>query len=414
MSTNKKFRIQNGADIHGGGLSIDDVIVIGADGKVVAGAIQEAVAELTASDIADLQAQVTAILGTSPETLDTLQEIVTAFQDADTDLVASVAATAASVEALENSVGAGASLITPETAMTIMVPDSEPTPETGYIVTAYNGVIYIYDGVTRGLLHTLNGTNTYGIVSAKDCFFSYNQSSGLVEAWNYDGTIIGSNPSATLVSDVNNPFRYWSYSSELNKVFVSHEYTPDQVEMLDPTDPLAAPVVIHNSTMSGNEVYSQAIKKVEYSSGKLMLWNWDQMAVMDWSGDPSIAPSNATLISSNMFGDNDKHRNFFSDVEIVGSNLVVSIGRQVGGWGHIGIYDLNDLSAPPIVANCHSDIQEIAKYEASDDKTWIIMACYNDGGDFHAIAFDENNQIIGTPSDVSDSYYGNYYNIPTV
>ena len=73
MSTNKKFRIQNGADIHGGGLSIDDVTVIGADGKVVAGAIQDAVASLTAADIADLQSQVTAILGTSPETLDTLQ-----------------------------------------------------------------------------------------------------------------------------------------------------------------------------------------------------------------------------------------------------------------------------------------------------------------------------------------------------
>jgi hypothetical protein len=113
MSTNKKFRIQNGADIHGGGLSIDDVIVIGADGKVVAGAIQDAVASLTAADIADLQSQVTAILGTSPETLDTLQEIVTAFQDADTNLVASVAATAASVEALENSVGAGAALTVP-------------------------------------------------------------------------------------------------------------------------------------------------------------------------------------------------------------------------------------------------------------------------------------------------------------
>ena len=95
MSTNKKFRIQNGVDIHGGGLSIDDVTVIGADGKVVQSAIADAVAGLTSSDIADLQAQVSAILGTSPETLDTLQEIVAAFESADSSLTASVAANSA-------------------------------------------------------------------------------------------------------------------------------------------------------------------------------------------------------------------------------------------------------------------------------------------------------------------------------
>ena len=90
MSTNKKFRIQNGADIVGE-LSINDVTVIGADGKVVEGAVADAVASLTAADIADLQSQVSAIIGTSPEHLDTLQEIVAAFEGADTNLVTSVA-----------------------------------------------------------------------------------------------------------------------------------------------------------------------------------------------------------------------------------------------------------------------------------------------------------------------------------
>ena len=106
MATNKKFRIQNGVDIHGGGLSIDDVTVIGADGKVVESAIADAVAGLTSSDIADLQAQVSAILGTSPETLDTLQEIVTAFENADSSLTASVAANTAAHEANSASISA--------------------------------------------------------------------------------------------------------------------------------------------------------------------------------------------------------------------------------------------------------------------------------------------------------------------
>lgn len=106
MSTNKKFRIQNGVDVVGE-LSINDVTVIGADGKVVAGAIQDAVASLTAADIADLQSQVTAILGTSPETLDTLQEIVTAFQDADTNLVASVASNSSDIATINATLTSG-------------------------------------------------------------------------------------------------------------------------------------------------------------------------------------------------------------------------------------------------------------------------------------------------------------------
>jgi hypothetical protein len=107
MSTNKKFRIQNGADIHGGGLSIDDVVVIGADGKVVPAAIADAVAGLTSSDIADLQAQVSAILGTSPETLDTLQEIVAAFENADGTLTGSVAQNAADIATINTTLTNG-------------------------------------------------------------------------------------------------------------------------------------------------------------------------------------------------------------------------------------------------------------------------------------------------------------------
>ena len=107
MSTNKKFRIQNGVDIHGGGLSIDDVTVIDADGKVVASAIADAVAGLTSSDIADLQAQVSAILGTSPETLDTLQEIVAAFEAADTTLTGTIAQNAADIATINTTLTNG-------------------------------------------------------------------------------------------------------------------------------------------------------------------------------------------------------------------------------------------------------------------------------------------------------------------
>jgi hypothetical protein len=107
MSTNKKFRIQNGVDVSNGDISINDVTVIGADGKVVPAAIADAVAGLTSSDIADLQAQVSAILGTSPETLDTLQEIVAAFENADSTLTGSVAQNASDIATINTTLTNG-------------------------------------------------------------------------------------------------------------------------------------------------------------------------------------------------------------------------------------------------------------------------------------------------------------------
>ena len=107
MSTNKKFRIQNGVDVSNGDISINDVTVIGADGKVVPAAIADAVAGLTSSDIADLQAQVSTILGTSPETLDTLQEIVAAFEGADSTLTGSVAQNASDIATINTTLTNG-------------------------------------------------------------------------------------------------------------------------------------------------------------------------------------------------------------------------------------------------------------------------------------------------------------------
>ena len=124
MSTNKKFRIQNGADIVGE-LSINDVTVIGADGKVVAGAIQDAVASLTAADIADLQSQVSAILGTSPETLDTLQEIVAAFEGADSTLTGSVAQNSSDIATINNTLTNGVATPSDVAALTAAVAAEE-------------------------------------------------------------------------------------------------------------------------------------------------------------------------------------------------------------------------------------------------------------------------------------------------
>ena len=107
MSTNKKFRVQNGLDVTGE-VSVGGVTVINADGTVVSD-VSDQLVPLQA-DVAALETAVENIIGTSPETLDTLQEIVAAYEGADGDLQLLVSQTNQSVQDLENSVGAGAAL----------------------------------------------------------------------------------------------------------------------------------------------------------------------------------------------------------------------------------------------------------------------------------------------------------------
>ena len=106
MSSNKTFNIQNGAGITGQ-VHVGGQLVINADGTIVLPAITAAVSQAVAGDISSLQAQVNSIVGTSPEALDTLQEIVALFQSADGDLQTLITNTSAAVTVLQNSVGSG-------------------------------------------------------------------------------------------------------------------------------------------------------------------------------------------------------------------------------------------------------------------------------------------------------------------
>jgi len=83
MSTNKKFRVQNGIDVTGE-VVVGGVTVIAADGTVVSDLSDQLVP--LQNEVAALEVSIENILGTSPETLDTLQEIVASFQGADGDL----------------------------------------------------------------------------------------------------------------------------------------------------------------------------------------------------------------------------------------------------------------------------------------------------------------------------------------
>ena len=64
MSTNKKFRIQNGVDITGE-VVVGGQIVITAEGKINLPALPDDLQSASSADITALQAQVDALLGSS-------------------------------------------------------------------------------------------------------------------------------------------------------------------------------------------------------------------------------------------------------------------------------------------------------------------------------------------------------------
>tara|TARA_B110000093_G_scaffold71001_1_gene77189 strand:+ start:3425 stop:5326 length:1902 start_codon:yes stop_codon:yes gene_type:complete len=106
MSSNKKFRIQNGAAITGE-VTVNDQVVITEAGIVTVPAISAAVATIVASDIATLQSQVDAILGTSPESLNTLQEIVSLFQSEDGDIQTLITNNSTAITAMQATLTSG-------------------------------------------------------------------------------------------------------------------------------------------------------------------------------------------------------------------------------------------------------------------------------------------------------------------
>jgi len=100
MSSNKKFRIQNGVNITGE-VVVGNQLVITSDGKLLVADIDVSVSGTVAADIAALQTQIDDMLGSSPDNLDTLQEIVSLFQSEDGDLSSLVSTNSSAIAAFQ-------------------------------------------------------------------------------------------------------------------------------------------------------------------------------------------------------------------------------------------------------------------------------------------------------------------------
>lgn len=108
MSTNRKFRVQNGIDVTGE-VVVGTQTVITSDGKLTQSSVGDVVATALVNDIASLQAQVDSLLGTSPEHLNTLQEIVALFQTADGSLTTLISQNIADISAMQSNISLKAS-----------------------------------------------------------------------------------------------------------------------------------------------------------------------------------------------------------------------------------------------------------------------------------------------------------------
>jgi len=170
MSSNKKFRIQNGVDITGE-VVVGNQLVINADGTITPSSISGSVSATFGVESASLQTQIDALLSSSPEHLDTLQEIVALFQSEDNDLSTLINQNAAAVAALQTLVdakGDGSQMTSMSTIISQVqaILSAEETSTSGQIVymtgvkypfsaAGTDANIYCIDAQTGNLLSTI-------------------------------------------------------------------------------------------------------------------------------------------------------------------------------------------------------------------------------------------------------------------
>lgn len=188
MSSNKKFRIQNGVDITGQ-LIVGGRLVIDADGTIAVSTLEGAVTTAFAAEVTTLQTQIDALLEASPESLDTLQEIVALFQSEDNDLSTLISQNAAAIAALQAQIVSKTNtsevdaLTTSMTGVQSLLAVEETTTSGELIYARGTKVesnpdgagtsVYGLDVNTGNLLFTLDGESVYTTVAENDSYIVF-------------------------------------------------------------------------------------------------------------------------------------------------------------------------------------------------------------------------------------------------
>ena len=360
MSTNKKFRVQNGLDVTGE-VTVGGVTVINADGTVVSD-VSDQLVPLQA-DVAALETAVENIIGTSPETLDTLQEIVAAYEGADSDLQLLVAQTNQSVQDLENSVGAGAALTVTSDPTTINYEEVLGAVHTVFGVASdkitwrssdnYNSLTSVSrnDGNIRWQ-NSFEGDR--GFYATHDAIFiSFEgQSVDKIVEYPLDVNAINSDtPTAeyhghTGISQ--NKYTRAMYADDDIVVATSSDgtgYMKIWTRGADGSNPIN---VSRPSSNSDWETWGTSVKRV---NDYLFVGGYKVVSIhnLDGSFVQSLGPFSGVLPDTNAYAGGNHSAYGTSAIAGYGNTVVIGAPNTDSTKGRAMVFDLNDLGVPPTV-----------------------------------------------------------------
>jgi hypothetical protein len=377
MSTNKKFRIQNGLDVTGE-VVVGGVTVINADGTVVSD-VSDQLVPLQA-DVAALETSIANILGTSPETLDTLQELVAAYESADADLTVLVTQTSQAVTDLENSVGAGAALTVTSQPTTINYEES--------LGSVFK--IFASDNHDQGILYSSNNYNSVTV------FNRYNTSNSALQEEGFDKSFVTSDAFFLHHDDrvIEYPLDENAIENDQRAVeyvgWPANEYS----RMIYADDDVVALITDDNMSSARFRVWTRGDG---YSGTTIAIptpaedWNHSWGRTITRAGDYFVIGGSrggsihnldgsfvkyfyaSTYFSNtqdvNFGGDNKK-----SAVASYGNTLVIGCPNAarrsgIGATGAILIFDMNDFNIMPTVVYCPTPDYPNDKFGYSVDVT---------------------------------------------
>jgi hypothetical protein len=349
------------------GATVDEVNAVQSnlDAEVVRAQLAEqANASAIVTGDAALQAQLDAIIGTSPETLDTLQEIVTAYSNADSTLQGLINTNTGTLAALQTTIGAeGVPLITPDIGETITF-DVEYAGRQFY-ATADNHNVYVYDSVdssTPVAKVYFSGYYIYHIdANSEALFINWNVNRHLVYRYEWADLVLGITSASKSYATAEN--------QNINGFAVSEDYI--YAHETSGTDTIWKQPLSESGSNLRTSTYNIA-SIVDY---KLRVFG-DKLCAFRYSGVDAlwvldIRQSDGHLINGHELTSGDQNSDVISwaNGELTGSFEVSSTRIAVGAYGddidgpnHGSVYLFN----PDNLNEAHTKLYPPAEYATNN------------------------------------------------
>ena len=396
MSTNKKFRIQNGVDITGE-VVVGNQLVITAEGKLVLPAITEAVNEAVASDLAALQAQVDAILGTSPEHLDTLQEIVALFQSEDGDISTLITNNSTAITQIQQTLASGVA-----TAAQGALADTAAQQADLDAVIAQ---------ITNGVATSAQGALADTAVQPEDFSTGFGTTVSTVIDYSSEGTF--SAPSTIInTTPSGESFNYGKFDG--NSTHVAYYFTnPKKVSLFTKDGSLvgstnltkfggftfteehlavhdAGTVTVYDMDMNVVNTFSVTVESINSLQPRPMVFSGDTLIVVtgsdgdtlkvyNWTTGADVSTISLTARTTDLQG---MHAIEISDMSVSGNKLFVGNFRSGTSYfnGGVHVVDLTSYTEINVINSPVGGKEGFGYHLESDDEYLVVWRSRKDEG----------------------------------